>query len=85
MTGICRHCDERWERPHRSRARFCPKGPCQTAALLFACDRKLARSQRYEARRRGELPPVADEIAAERAKRVLVYAARAERGERLFA
>ena len=84
MTGRCKHCGSEWQRPHRSRALFCPAGPCQAAQVLYARDLRLARSRRYEAKRAAGLA-TGDELAAERARLVETYAARVARGERIFA
>ncbi len=84
MTGRCKHCGSEWQRPHRNRGLFCPAGPCQAAQLLHARDLRLARSRRYEARRAAGVT-AGDELAPERARRVEIYAARAARGERIFA
>ena len=84
MTGTCKNCGSAWQRPHRTRGRFCPAGPCQVAKMLDACDRHAARQQRYWAKKAAGVA-TGDELAAERARRVDVYAARVLRGERIFA
>ena len=52
--------------------------------MLDACDRHAARQQRYWAKKAAGVA-TGDELAAERARRVDVYAARVLRGERIFA